>query len=79
LWVTLVFLVGAFMTIVYLFRVFNLVFLGEPKVGLHREGSPVMVISVALLAALSLISGILIYAPSAFVQSAILHLPGIIR
>jgi proton-translocating NADH-quinone oxidoreductase chain N len=79
LWVMLAFLVGAFMTIIYLFRVFNLVFLGEPKTGLHREGSPVMVISVALLAALSLAGGILIYAPSAFVQLTIQHMPGIIR
>jgi proton-translocating NADH-quinone oxidoreductase chain N len=79
LWVMLVFLAGAFMTIIYLFRVFNLVFLGELKTAGHREGSPVMVISVALLAALSLAAGVLIYAPSDFVQTAIVHLPGIIK
>ena len=79
LWITLVFLVGAFMTIIYLFRTFNLVFMGEPKGYGHREGSPVMVISVALLAALSLAGGILIYFPSQFVQLSIQQLPGIIR
>jgi len=31
-WITLIFLVGAILTIIYLFRVFNLVFLGEARV-----------------------------------------------
>jgi NADH:ubiquinone oxidoreductase subunit 5 (subunit L)/multisubunit Na+/H+ antiporter MnhA subunit len=80
LWITLVFLVGAFMTIIYLFRVFNMVFMGEAKMATHREGSPVMVISVAMLALLSLVGGILIYFPSQFIQySSIAQLPGIVR
>jgi formate hydrogenlyase subunit 3/multisubunit Na+/H+ antiporter MnhD subunit len=79
LWIALVFLVGAIMTIIYLFRVFNLVFMGEIKTVGHREGSPVMVISVALLALLSLLGGIFIYCPSEFLQSTIGQLPGIIR
>lgn len=79
LWVTLVFLVGAFMTIVYLMRVFNLVFLGEAKGAAAREGSPTMVGSVASLAALSLVAGILIYYPSLFLQSTMLQLPGVIK
>jgi proton-translocating NADH-quinone oxidoreductase chain N len=79
LWVTLVFLFGAFMTIVYLLRVFNLVFLGEARGATPREGSPTMVGSVATLAALSLLGGILIYFPSQFIQSTMLQLPGVLK
>ncbi len=79
LWITLVFLLGAIMTIVYLMRVFNLVFLGEAKTTAAREGSPVMVGSVATLAGLSLIGGILIYLPAQFLQSTMHQLPGVMR
>jgi formate hydrogenlyase subunit 3/multisubunit Na+/H+ antiporter MnhD subunit len=79
LWIMFVFLIGAIMTIVYLFRAFNLVFLGEAKTQPVREGSPVMVISVASLAALSLAAGFLVAWPSQFVMTAIQHLPGVIR
>jgi proton-translocating NADH-quinone oxidoreductase chain N len=79
LWIPLVFLIGAILTIIYLFRVFNQVFLGEMKTGPVREGSPVMVISVALLAVLSLAGGLLIYYPADFVISTIQQLPGVVR
>ncbi|MFZ0033904.1 MAG: NADH-quinone oxidoreductase subunit L [Sedimentisphaerales bacterium] len=79
LWIMFVFLLGAFMTIIYLFRVFNLVFLGEAKTQPVREGSACMVFSVAVLAALSLAAGFCIAWPSQFVLSAIQHLPGVIR
>jgi proton-translocating NADH-quinone oxidoreductase chain N len=79
IWIPLVFLIGAMLTIIYLFRVFNLVFLGEMKTGPIREGSPVMVISVALLAVLSLAGGLLVYYPANFVISAIQQLPGVVR
>jgi NADH:ubiquinone oxidoreductase subunit 5 (subunit L)/multisubunit Na+/H+ antiporter MnhA subunit len=79
LWIMFVFLLGAFMTIVYLFRVFNLVFLGEAKTQLAREGSPVMVISVASLAILSLAAGFCVAWPTQFVMSAIQQLPGVTR
>jgi formate hydrogenlyase subunit 3/multisubunit Na+/H+ antiporter MnhD subunit len=78
-WISFVFLAGAIMTIVYLLRVFNLVFMGQSKTQPVKEGSPVMIISVALLAALSLAGGILIYYPSHFLQITLLQLPGIIR
>ena len=78
-WITLIFLAGAFLTIIYLFRVFNMVFMGQEKLTPKPEGSPVMVISVALLAVLSLAGGILIYFPFQFAQSAIQQLPGMIR
>ena len=70
------FLAGAFLTILYLFRLFNLVFLGEAKSPLAREGSRVMVASVALLAALSLVAGLYIVYPSGFVQVAVKQMLG---
>ncbi len=72
--IALTFLVGAFLTIMYLFRVFTLVFLGESKLAakpLPAEGSPVMVFSVALLGALSILSGVFINLPSQFAQAAV--------
>lgn len=66
--IALVFLAGAFLTILYLFRVFNLVFMGEPKAVAVKEGSAVMVFCVALLAIFSLAAGIWIYFPNEFVQ-----------
>ena len=63
--VTAVFTIGAFMTILYLFRVFFLVFLGEGKLQ-AKEGSWGMVASVVLLAVLSLVSGILVGWPINF-------------
>jgi len=77
--ITFVFLAGAFMTIIYLFRVFNMVFMGQEKNQSPKEGSPVMVISVAALAVLSLAGGILIYFPFQLAQSAVQQLPGILK
>lgn len=59
-----VFVFGAVLTILYLFRLFFLVFLGEPKSGLVREGSGLMVACVCVLAALSLASGFLVQYPA---------------
>jgi NADH:ubiquinone oxidoreductase subunit 5 (subunit L)/multisubunit Na+/H+ antiporter MnhA subunit len=68
--VTAMFLIGAFMTILYLLRVFSLVFLGENKIE-AKEGSRSMVSSVALLAVLSLLSGILVSLPLNFLENFI--------
>jgi len=65
------FLAGAVLTILYLFRLFNKIFLGTAKFAYAPEGSRVMVFSVALLAVMSLAAGIYIYYPSTFVQSAV--------
>ena len=70
IWISLVFLVGAFMTILYLFRVFNLVFLGESKGSQAKEASLGMVASVTLLAFLSLCGGIFINYPSRVARAA---------
>jgi len=71
------FLAGAVLTILYLFRLFNKVFLGS-RVFVHApEGSRVMVFSVAILAVLSLTAGIYIYYPSSFVQAAVKQMLGV--
>jgi NADH:ubiquinone oxidoreductase subunit 5 (subunit L)/multisubunit Na+/H+ antiporter MnhA subunit len=73
--VACVFLLGAFMTILYLFRVFYLVFLGEaaPQA---KEGSASMVFSVVLLAVLSFLSGILISYPLNFLENFVVRILG---
>jgi len=63
---TLVFLIGAILTILYLLRVFNMVFLGEMKTEGAKEGSPLMIASVAILGLLSLAGGIFIKYPFDF-------------
>ena len=68
-WVTLIFMVGAVFTILYLFRVFNAVFLGNNLTPAAKEGSATMLISVALLASLSLIAGFFIYYPGIITQT----------
>ncbi len=76
--VALTFVFGSFLTILYLFRVFTAVFLGEPAAapipGSHadrpvREGSRGMVLSVAALAVLALASGLFVKYPTQVVQS----------
>jgi len=79
LWISAFFLVAAFMTILYLFRVFNMVFLGSLSHYDAKEKSLTMVFSVALLGLLSLVSGILIMWPADFVNVIVAQLPGIIR
>ena len=71
----LTFLAGAVLTLLYLFRVFNLVFLGDSKGpwearGVH-EHSAGMVGSVCALAILSVLAGVFIQFPFDFVQSAV--------
>lgn len=75
----LVFLAGAFMTIIYLFRLFTSIFTGPMKIKVEGEGSRGMVGSVVFLGALSLLSGILVNFPSAFVHSAVVAMLGGIR
>jgi len=73
------FLVIAFMTIFYLFRVFNLVFLGESGVSKAREASPIMVTSVAILGVLSILSGILVWYPAKFAQVSVQQMLGLVK
>jgi len=78
LWITFTFVFGAFLTIIYLFRIFNAIFMGEMKTPAPAEGSPSMVWSVATLAVLSLLSGLLINYPAQFVQSTVQQMLGMV-
>jgi len=72
------FMLGAVLTIMYLFRIFNMIFLGEPRGALAaKEGSKIMVMSVAVLALLSLACGIYIKYPAEFAQAAVKQMIGI--
>jgi proton-translocating NADH-quinone oxidoreductase chain N len=82
--ITLVFLFGAFMTIVYLFRIFNLMFMGEPRYALSQEGPPKegsrwMVSSVAALAFLSVVGGVAINWPAGLAEFAAQQMLGVLR
>jgi len=73
------FLTGAFLTIIYLFRLFNMIFLAEPKQEPAREGSAVMVGSVLALGALSLLAGIFINYPYMFSQQAAMQMTMVLK
>ncbi len=72
-----VFFVGALLTILYLFRLFTKVFLGEPKGTPAAEKSRLMVACVVLLAALSLIGGLAVGWPSELARVAISQMLGV--
>ena len=76
--ITAAFLFGAFLTIIYLFRVFNLVFLGEARIP-AKERSMVMVYSVMALALLSLAAGLFINYPSGIALSVVQSMLGGIK
>ena len=60
----ILFILGAVMTVMYLTRLFVKVFLGQPTNPDVKEGTPLMVVSVVILAVLSLVLGIFINMPS---------------
>jgi NADH:ubiquinone oxidoreductase subunit 5 (subunit L)/multisubunit Na+/H+ antiporter MnhA subunit len=73
-----VFMAGAVLTILYLFRLFSRVFLGEAKNGAPaHEKSMLMVACVAILAVLSLAGGLLAGWPLQLANTAILQMPGV--
>lgn len=59
-----VFILGAVMTVLYLTRLFIKVFLGQQTFPKAKEGTPLMVVSVMILAVLSVILGLFISMPS---------------
>ena len=75
--ITSVFILGAFLTVIYLFRIFSMIFLGEAKTTPVAEGAPIMVGCVAFLAILSLAGGIFINYPSLYVQTAVHQILGV--
>ncbi|MDP2922255.1 MAG: NADH-quinone oxidoreductase subunit L [Candidatus Omnitrophota bacterium] len=74
-----IFLLGAFLTIIYLFRLFNAVFMGQLCMPQAKEGSRLMVTCVAILAALSLAGGILIFYPFKFAEAAVFQMLGMVK
>lgn len=58
-----VFMVGAVMTVMYLVRLFAKVFLGQQSFTDKKEGTPVMLVSVVILAVLSIAGGIFVNLP----------------
>lgn len=73
------FLLGAFMTILYLFRLFSMVFLGDERFPNAREGSRLMVLCVAAFAVLSLAGGLLINFPAEFAAQSARQMLGVIK
>jgi len=76
--IALAFIIGAFLTVIYLMRLFTLVFLGDLRID-AREKSPAMVASVLTLAVLSLAGGILIFYPSELAATAVGQMLGGMR
>ncbi len=76
-WIAGIFIVSAFLTVLYLLRVFAIVFLGEPKNSDAKEGTVGMLWAVAILAGLSLVSGFLIRYPNEYIQIAVRQMVGI--
>lgn len=70
-YIALAFILGAGLTILYLLRLFNLIFLGENRGASGREGSKLMIFCVALLAFLSLAGGLLVNYPLEFLNTAV--------
>jgi proton-translocating NADH-quinone oxidoreductase chain M len=68
-WIAATFMLGAVLTMIYMLRVFYMVFLGENKFPDVKEGSFSMVFSVVILAVLSIAGGILIRVPVDYVNA----------
>ena len=66
-----IFLFGALLTLMYLFRTFNMIFLGEMNKVPVSGSSPLMVFCVALFAFLSLAGGCFILYPNRIVAAAV--------
>ena len=73
-----VFMAGAVLTILYLFRLFSKVFLGESRGGVPAmEKTPLMISVVVILAVLSLAGGLLVGGPTTLAHAAIQLMPGV--
>lgn len=81
LFISFTYMAAATLTILYLFRTFNIVFMGEPAQGSNpaAEGSAVMLVCVASLAILSLAAGMLIYYPGIFSRISAIQMLGIVK
>jgi proton-translocating NADH-quinone oxidoreductase chain M len=82
IWVAALFILCACMTVLYLFRLFNAVFLGshtETGLSTARERSPAMVATVVILAALSLLGGLFVSYPVDYITMAEHQMSGLLR
>jgi NADH:ubiquinone oxidoreductase subunit 5 (subunit L)/multisubunit Na+/H+ antiporter MnhA subunit len=70
-WIAFTFIGGAVLTMIYLLRLYVKVFFGEPKLTDVKEGTSTMLISVVILAVLSILGGILINYPADFVNAIV--------
>jgi NADH:ubiquinone oxidoreductase subunit 5 (subunit L)/multisubunit Na+/H+ antiporter MnhA subunit len=78
-WMAAVFVFGAVLTILYLIRVFNRVFLGEAHTEPVKEGSPVMVTCVWALAVLGLIAGLYVTPSMQVARAAFEQMTGVVK
>jgi len=81
-WIASTFVLGAVFTILYLMRAYNRVFLGQPANGeaeQPREGSKVMVGSVAALTVLSIVAGVAINWPGKLAEIAVFQMLGAVK
>jgi len=69
-------MLGAILTLVYLLRMFNAVFLGEPSHPEVKEGTPTMLIVLIAFATLSIIAGFAIQSLTNFVNMIVAQLIG---
>lgn len=69
-WIGLTFVFGAVLTIVYLLRLFRMVFLGKATKEAH-EGTPRMIASVAVLAVLGVVAGLVINPSARFAMQSV--------
>jgi proton-translocating NADH-quinone oxidoreductase chain N len=78
-WAAAAFVASGFLTIVYLFRLIREVFIKEPESSdiLVKEGSPLMVASVMILAVMSIASGFLVYYPSEYLSLTVQQMLGL--
>ena len=78
--IAFVFLFGGLMTVMYLLRLFIMIFMGEPRTHHNvKEGSFSMVSSVVMLGVLSLLAGIFINYPADYVYSTVQQLMGVVK
>ncbi len=60
----------AVLTLLYMLRSFHTIFLGQPRGSSHREGAPVMVAVVAVLAVMTVVAGFVLPMPHALADVA---------
>ncbi|OJU09141.1 MAG: hypothetical protein BGN88_08265 [Clostridiales bacterium 43-6] len=69
--ISFLFIIGAVMTVIYLLRLFSLVFLGTSKLTDVKEGGKPMLASVVILSVLSVLGGLLISFPASFIEPVV--------